>query len=151
MEYPQVIFFDAVGTLFGVKGSVGQVYADIAQQYSVEVAPQALNQAFGTAFRAAGNPAFPGVEASRLPTHEYNWWRDVAISATFKQAGVLLQFDDFDAFFDALFQHFATAAPWYLYDDTLPTLERLRSDGHSAGGVVSNFDSRLHRVLSDFG
>lgn len=24
---PQVIFFDAVGTLFGVRGSVGQVYA----------------------------------------------------------------------------------------------------------------------------
>lgn len=149
MEYPQVIFFDAVGTLFGVQGSVGHVYADIAQKYGVTAAPQTLNQAFGAAFRDAGNPAFPGVAPSQLPTHEYHWWRHVAIG-TFRQAGVLSQFDDFDAFFDDLFQHFATAAPWYLYDDTLPTLAQLRSHGITLG-VVSNFDSRLHQVLSELG
>ncbi len=37
MEKPQVIFLDAVGTLFGVKGSVGAIYSQIAADFGVEV------------------------------------------------------------------------------------------------------------------
>ncbi len=146
---PRVIFFDAVGTLFGVKGSVGTIYADIAVQHGVEVAPQTLDWAFGSAFKAAGNPAFPGVDPSELPAREYTWWREVAI-ATFNQADVLPQFEDFDAFFDQLFQYFATVAPWELYPDTIDTLRQIRSAGIELG-VVSNFDSRLHQVLPALG
>jgi putative hydrolase of the HAD superfamily len=146
---PRVIFFDAVGTLFGVKGSVGVIYADIAAQHGVEVAPQTLDWAFGSAFKAAGNPAFPGVDPSELPAREYTWWREVAI-ATFNQADVLPQFEDFDAFFAQLFQYFATAAPWDLYMDTIATLSEIRSAGIELG-VVSNFDSRLHQVLPALG
>jgi putative hydrolase of the HAD superfamily len=146
---PRVIFFDAVGTLFGVKGSVGAIYADIAAQHGVEVAPQTLDWAFGAAFKAAGNPAFPGVDPIELPAREYTWWREVAI-ATFNQADVLPQFEDFDAFFDQLFQYFATAAPWDLYIDTIDTLTQIRSAGIELG-VVSNFDSRLHQVLPALG
>jgi putative hydrolase of the HAD superfamily len=149
MERPQVIFFDAVGTLFGVKGSVGAIYADIAAQHGVEVAPQTIDWAFGSAFKAAGNPAFPGVDPSELAAREYTWWREVAI-ATFNQADVLPQFEDFDAFFDQLFRHFATGAPWDLYPDTIATLSQIRSAGIELG-VVSNFDSRLHQVLPALG
>ncbi|MEO0490944.1 MAG: hydrolase, partial [Cyanobacteria bacterium J06659_2] len=31
MDYPKVIFLDAVGTVFGVRSSVGQIYRDLAQ------------------------------------------------------------------------------------------------------------------------
>lgn len=40
MKKPKVIFLDAVGTLFGVKGSVGTVYSQIAQDFGVEVSPK---------------------------------------------------------------------------------------------------------------
>jgi putative hydrolase of the HAD superfamily len=146
---PKVIFFDAVGTLFGVKGSVGQIYSAIAFEHGVEVAPQTLDWAFGPTFKAAGNPAFPGVDPSELPAREYTWWREVAI-ATFNQADVLPQFADFDVFFDQLFHYFATAAPWDLYSDTIATLSEIRSAGIELG-VVSNFDSRLHQVLPALG
>ena len=32
---PKIIFFDAVGTLFGIKGSVGEVYKAIAKKYGL--------------------------------------------------------------------------------------------------------------------
>ena len=66
--------------------------------------------------------------------------------ATFDAAEVLPQFEDFEAFFDHLFQHFATAVPWDLYSDTVTTLQEIRSAGISLG-IISNFDSRLHKVL----
>ncbi len=40
MEKPKVIFLDAVGTIFGVKGSVGEVYSQIAAEFGVTVAPE---------------------------------------------------------------------------------------------------------------
>lgn len=43
----RVLFFDAVGTLFRVRGSVGQVYSQVAAEYGVRVDPQALDRAFG--------------------------------------------------------------------------------------------------------
>ncbi|NEO66893.1 MAG: hydrolase, partial [Moorea sp. SIO4G2] len=53
MEKPRVIFLDAVGTLFGVQGSVGEVYSAIANQFGVTVPASALNEAFVKAFASA--------------------------------------------------------------------------------------------------
>jgi putative hydrolase of the HAD superfamily len=53
MRSPQVIFVDAVGTLFGVRGSVGEQYAKIAAEFNVSLDPQLINRAFYQAFQAA--------------------------------------------------------------------------------------------------
>jgi putative hydrolase of the HAD superfamily len=146
---PQVIFFDAVGTLFGVRGSVGQVYAAIAQRHGVEVSASALDRAFFPALQAAGAPAFPTCPAIEIPQREYEWWRGVAI-ATFEAVGVMPQFATFDAFFADLFAHFGTAEPWFLYPDSIAALETLQQQGIPLG-IVSNFDSRLYQVLEALG
>ena len=52
MKQPKVIFLDAVGTLFGVKGSVGKAYANIAGQFGVEVSETAVDAAFFKSFAA---------------------------------------------------------------------------------------------------
>lgn len=143
--HPQVIFLDAVGTLFGVKSSVGAVYADVAQKFGVEVSATALNRAFFQSFRAAGSPAFGVTEPAALQAREFAWWLAIATS-TFKQADAFHQFPDFDAFFAALYAHFATAAPWVVYPDVKPALERWQRMGIPLG-VLSNFDSRLYAVL----
>lgn len=145
MQKPAVIFFDAVGTLFGVRGTVGQVYGEIAAGYGVEVSAKSLDWAFSQVFRTVGSPAFPGAVREEIPALERAWWRKVAID-TFDRSGALMQFEDFDPFFEALFEHFATAKPWELYAETIPTLESLRSAGITLG-VISNFDSRLYSVL----
>lgn len=142
---PRVIFLDAVGTLFGVAGSVGQVYADLARHHGITADPVALNQAFFRAFRAAPEMAFPGSDPAQVPEQEYRWWRVIA-QQTFSSAGVLDRFVDFDSFFADLYAHFATAAPWVLYPDVPPALERWRRRG-IALGIISNFDTRLYAVL----
>ncbi|PSN08514.1 hydrolase [filamentous cyanobacterium CCT1] len=144
---PQVIFLDAVGTLFGVKGSVGSIYADLAQNHGIEADPAILNQAFSRAFKAAPEMAFPNSDPATVPEQEYRWWR-VVTQQTFSSTGVLDRFVDFDSFFADLYAHFATAAPWLLYPDVTPALERWRRRG-IALGVISNFDTRLYQVLEE--
>ena len=142
---PKVVFFDAVGTLFGVRGSVGLAYAEVARKYGVKVPAQSLDAAFVKAFKQAGSPAFPGVPARDVPAREYQWWKQVAQS-TFNGAGALIKFEDFDAFFAELFRYFAGADPWVLYPETVPTLQKLADRGIPLG-VLSNFDSRIYGVL----
>ncbi|MBD2017182.1 HAD family hydrolase [Microcoleus sp. FACHB-53] len=145
MQQPKVIFLDAVGTLFGVRGSVGEVYSAIAQRYGVQVPIDPLNQAFVQAFANTNPPVFPGCYPDEIPQCEFEWWRVIA-QRTFQQVGVLHQFVDFDDFFDQLYNYFATAEPWFIYPDVLPALQAWQRIGIEMG-IVSNFDSRLDYVL----
>jgi putative hydrolase of the HAD superfamily len=144
---PQVIFLDAVGTLFGVAGSVGEAYARLAQHHGVTADPVALNEAFFRTFKAAPTMAFPDSDPLAVPELEYRWWRVLA-QQTFSSAGVIDRFVDFDSFFADLYAYFATAEPWVLYPDVPPALERWRRRG-IALGVISNFDTRLYQVLEE--
>lgn len=142
---PKVIFFDAVGTLFGVRGSVGQIYAEIAQLHGAKVDPVAVDDAFYAAFKTAPPMAFPGLPMEQRVNHEFEWWKAIA-RQTFATVGAIVQFSNFDRFFDHLYGHFATAQPWFIYDDTVTTLHYWRTQGVEIG-LISNFDSRIHPVL----
>jgi len=149
MERPKVIFLDAVGTLIGVKGSVGEVYRQIAQEFGVEVSADILNTKFIQSFKAAPPPIFPDADNQDIPQHEFDWWQKIALD-TFESAGVIKQFSDFSAFFSELYIHFGTAEPWFVYPDVLPALVNWRRLGIELG-VVSNFDSRIYSVLQSLG
>jgi putative hydrolase of the HAD superfamily len=144
-EAPRVIFLDAVGTLFGIRGSVGQVYAEIAGKFGVNVAADVIDRAFIQSFKAAGPPAFPTTNPVEIQAHEYHWWLTIA-THTFKRSLVFSQFSDFSAFFSVLYAHFATELPWKVYPDVQPALDRWRRQGIQLG-ILSNFDSRLYSVL----
>ncbi|MFY7805065.1 MAG: HAD-IA family hydrolase [Limnoraphis robusta] len=145
MFKPQVIFLDAVGTLFGVKDSVGEVYAKVAEQFGVKAEPNAVNQAFFKQFVASPAMAFPGKSLEEIPQLEFEWWEVIA-SNTFKQVGLFEEFNDFSDFFNALYSYFKTDQPWFVYPDVQPTLKKWQNQGILLG-VLSNFDSRLYPVL----
>ncbi|MBH8572027.1 HAD family hydrolase [Nostocaceae cyanobacterium CENA369] len=149
MERPKVIFLDAVGTLFGVKGSVGEVYRQIAHEFEVEVSAETLNKTFIQSFKAAPPPIFPDAEAQDIPQREFDWWRTIALN-TFESAGVIKQFSDFSAFFSELYIHFGTAEPWFVYPDVFQSLVNWQRLGIELG-VLSNFDSRIYSVLQSLG
>jgi putative hydrolase of the HAD superfamily len=146
MARPKVIFFDAVGTLFGVKGSVGEIYSAIAREFGVTASAASLDQAFYQGFHSAPPMAFPGTLPSEIAKREYQWWETIALD-TFSEVGVMEQFKDFSSFFATLYQYFATAQPWVIYPDVRPALEAWQRQGIEMG-IISNFDSRLHSVLT---
>ncbi|MEM7553939.1 MAG: HAD family hydrolase [Cyanobacteria bacterium P01_A01_bin.84] len=145
MEQPKVIFLDAVGTLFGVKGSVGEVYSQIAQEFNVEVSASTLNKTFLNSFKSAPPPVFTNVEEQDIPQYEFGWWKQITTN-TFKEAGVINQFQDFSTFFSELYIHFGTAEPWFVYSDVVQALINWRRMGVELG-IISNFDSRIYSVL----
>ncbi|NET00032.1 MAG: HAD family hydrolase [Sphaerospermopsis sp. SIO1G1] len=149
MKKPKVIFLDAVGTLFGVKGSVGMVYSQIAQEFGVTVSPKILNREFFKSFKAAPPPIFLDLDIYDIPQHEFDWWRIIVFN-TFEGAGVIKEFQDFSAFFSELYIHFGTAEPWFVYPDVPLALVNWQRLGVELG-VLSNFDSRLYSVLDSLG
>ncbi|MBE9114457.1 HAD-IA family hydrolase [Lusitaniella coriacea LEGE 07157] len=145
MHKPKVIFLDAVGTLFGVRGSVGEVYGAIARDFGVDLPCDRLNQAFSQSFKESKPLSFPGMELIEIPEKEFEWWQAIT-TATFEKIGARDRFSDFGAFFNKLYGHFATPAPWQVYQDILPVLDTWRKEKIELG-IISNFDSRLHAVL----
>ncbi|MEG5139443.1 MULTISPECIES: HAD-IA family hydrolase [unclassified Microcoleus] len=141
----KLIFLDAAGTLFDVRGSVGEVYAQLAKKIGVTVKSEDLNAAFYQSFVSASPMTFPGIEAAKIPQLEFDWWLAVSAKA-FQIAGVFHQFSDYPKFFAELYAHFATAEPWFVYPDVLPALNKWQQQGIELA-VVSNFDSRLYPVL----
>ena len=141
----KVIFLDAGGTLFDVRGSVGEVYGKFARSWGITVSNEDLNTAFFQSFASASPMAFPGIEAAKITQIEFEWWQSVAAKA-FQIAGVFNQFSDFPKFFAELYAHFATAEPWFVYPDVLPALNKWQQQGIELA-VVSNFDSRIYAVL----
>jgi putative hydrolase of the HAD superfamily len=146
---PQVIFFDAMGTLFGLKQSVGDIYAAIAASHGVEVDAGRLNQAFYQRFKAAPPLAFGELTLADLASKEYDWWKTLA-QAVFAHSDRLSCFPDFDAYFNELYHYFATPDPWQIYPDVMPFLTACQTPPLSVS-VISNFDSRLLAILDQLG
>ena len=142
---PKVIFFDAMGTLFDLKNSVGEIYQQFAVQHGVEIDAQSLNNAFINSFKAAPPLAFSESNFTSLNQQEFLWWKNV-VQTTFEQAEVFNNFSNFTDFFQEIYRYFATKEPWYVYPDVIHCLENCQQRGIELG-IISNFDSRLNQVL----
>jgi putative hydrolase of the HAD superfamily len=143
LNSPEVIFFDAAGTLFEVRGSVGEIYSRIASQYGCEADAAQLQQNFARWFRLQPPMAFAaGTPEDKLREMEKGWWSNL-VRAVFADCGSFLHFDEF---FDDVFERFRQPELWQVFDDVIPTLTELKRQGFRLG-VISNFDSRLDDVL----
>lgn len=145
----RVVFFDAAGTLFQVRGSVAEIYLRYAVQFGFQEKADslvAIKDAFSRAFREAPPPVFAVTEAAQLKQSERLWWFDI-VHNVFYRVGMFERFDDF---FDCVFQVFEDPASWELYPETVETLASLKQRGLELG-IVSNFDSRVFTILRGLG
>jgi putative hydrolase of the HAD superfamily len=139
----EVVFLDAGGTLFEVRGSVGQVYSRFGLRYGCAIDHREIDSAFVEAFKTAPPLAFPGLDENELRRAERHWWKEIMR----KTLGGRMPESAFEQYFEEIFEFFRKDQAWHLFPDTRPSLERLRRRGYRLG-VVSNSDSRLHDVLA---
>lgn len=142
---PKVIFFDAMGTLFGLHTSVGNIYQQFAHQYGVQIDALSLQQAFIESYQAAPPLAFATTNATDITQQEFLWWKNL-VQATFERVEVFNNFSNFTDFFGQIYTYFATQEPWYIYPDVVPCLEYWQQQNIELG-IISNFDSRLNQLL----
>jgi len=138
----RAIFFDAAGTLIKPARRVGESYAAIASHYGKSVTPAELFERFSVCFDSAPPLAFPGAVPSEIEALERRWWKRV-VGRVFEPWG---EFVGFNEFFDELFSYFAQPNAWQLYPEAIKTLAALNQRGMLLA-VISNFDSRLVRIL----
>src|SRR5438093_5129970 len=129
----RAVLFDAAETLFTTRGSVGEIYGSIARQYGSTAPTEAIQAAFTRQFRGAGPLSVKD---------QKRWWKDV-VSRVFSEVGMV---DNFDQFFDQVYDRFRGSQGWVLFPETIETLTELKHSGLKLG-VISNFDNRIYSVM----
>ena len=144
----KIIFFDAGGTLFRPWPSVGHVYARTALKHGVRVDPEVVEKAFHEKWHLRSGATANGGPQARTTSEkiERAWWYAL-VRDLFHN---LEAFDDFDAFFTELYDLFAQAECWRLFDDTLAALDALKARGQRLG-IISNWDYRLFSIVKQLG
>lgn len=147
----RALLADAHGTLIETREPVGETYARLAGEHGVEIPPWRLDDAFRRVVARAGPIAYSADWTSprARAEDERSWWH-ARVRETFRAADQTLAFDDFGAFFEAVFAHYAGATAWRACPGARESLERARALG-LATGVVSNFDHRLPQILQAIG
>jgi putative hydrolase of the HAD superfamily len=166
---PKIIFFDAGGTLFRPYPSVGHVYAKTAAKHGVQVDAEQVEKMFHAKWHERnGMMTLAGLTSEKI---ERDWWyrmvRDVFTARPLSSfpAGSGgesmdplpvaagddgMPFRDFDAFFEELYDLFARAECWRLFDDTVPVLDELKKKGFRLA-IISNWDHRLFSIVEQLG
>jgi putative hydrolase of the HAD superfamily len=141
----RAILLDAVGTIIHPRESVGTVYARSVATHGAVVDPVAMERAFRDVFPAMPPPPLRDAPS---PDDEQGWWRELV-------GGVLDHFEatsspsfDREGCFLDLYHSYERGQAWQVYPEVHSFLERCQAAGLRLG-VVSNFDRRLHLILSE--
>jgi putative hydrolase of the HAD superfamily len=142
---PKAIFFDAVGTLFHLNGTVGHHYALVAREVGLTLDAHQLDHAFYSAWKK-----MPRRAASDVPREndDKGWWREL-VDLVLDQVAPSLSELDRDNFFEIAYEHFAESGVWELYPEVPGVLKKLEPRFQLA--VISNFDGRLRFILEHLG
>ena len=126
----KAVLFDAAGTLFDTRGTVGELYSEVALGYGSDATVEAIQAAFLRHWCVSGGPK------------DKDSWKSM-VRSIFDEVGPV---SGFDTFFEELYELFRTARTWRCFSETPEVLRALRAGGYSLG-IVSNFDARLGDVL----
>jgi putative hydrolase of the HAD superfamily len=141
----KAIFFDAVGTLFYLSGTVGDHYARVGHEMGLALDPHQLDDAFHSAWKKM--PSRAAIVGPR-ENDDKDWWRELVDLVLAQVAPSLSEFDR-DNFFEIAYEHFAELGVWELYPEVHGVLKQLQPRFQLA--AISNFDGRLRLILQHLG
>ncbi|KAK3122825.1 hypothetical protein QOZ80_8AG0618870 [Eleusine coracana subsp. coracana] len=127
------LLLDAGGTLLQVARPVAETYASIGRRYGVTKPEKRIMEGFKRAFAA------PWPKTLRYQDDGRPFWRIVVAEATGCTD---------DDYFEEVYQHYAHGDAWRLPVGADTTLHELKDAGVKLA-VVSNFDTRLRKLLKD--
>lgn len=144
----RTVFFDAAGTLFSLRESVGHGYAAVARRCGFALDVVAANAAFEDQWKRM-SPYNPG---KAEPDDGKSWWRTL-VFRLLDALGDPAQLPEGrrEDFFEALYSHYALPEQWIPFPETIDVLRALKSAGRHQLGVISNFDRRVYGVLDGLG
>ncbi len=143
----KAVLFDAVGTLIRPWPSVGSVYARAARAHGLRCPARSLEAVFRPAYRELFPERFfgrSGLQTSE--SRERRWWARV-VELTFERAGCDRPSP---AAIAAGVEAFGRGTAWRPCAGAVDTLRALRERGLKIA-LVSNYDTRLHRVVDELG
>lgn len=136
----RLITFDATNTLFRVRGSVGEIYCQVALKYGIKMDAKVVDECFKAAFKRY-NDEFPNFGA-KAGLSSQKWWQDV-IGCSLNQ---LIPTETLENMSSYLYAEFINKGNWEIYKDTVPVLKSFQNRRIKLG-VVSNFDERLSLIM----
>ncbi len=143
----KVVLFDAVGTILKTTPGVIEVYHSLGQRHGSALSVAEIKvrfkdsrrKLFGLETSATRQTAGQLISSDKI---EHDLWFQLI-------KGVFVDVANPEPLFQELWRFFASPDNWQLFDDAASTIESLKSAGYLIG-IASNFDSRLHRVVSAF-
>jgi len=144
---PQGLLLDAMGTLITLQESVGTTYAAVGREHGLAADPGAIDALFPKIYRAAPPLAFSLADPQALLEAERSWW-GARIREVFAATGTPEALPP--GLVTDLFDRFADPQLWKVYPEVPDHLATWRQRDLRLA-VVSNFDRRLHGLLSSLG
>ncbi|KAH9832302.1 HAD hydrolase subfamily IA REG-2-like protein [Rhodofomes roseus] len=141
----RAVLFDALATLVAPRLPIYVQYSQTFEPYLGVLAPDLLKKSFKSALKQVQK------EKPAYQSGAEGWWGEV-IRRTALGAGADPQAVDrsLGEIVPRLLHRFSSREGYKLYDDSMPTLQRLQSTGIRTG-VISNTDARMRAVLDDLG
>lgn len=161
---PELITFDAFGTLITPSQSIGRWYREalnLQTDMQIRLPRPALFTASFNIVLTEMNKKYPCFGALNS-MDERDWWYQVVDQTYRSTTGLTNTIDSnelsllipkaFDFLYDDIF---STNQGWLIKDDTIYVLQKLiewRDQGNGPQiGIISNFDSRLNNIINELG
>ncbi len=141
-DHVSAITFDAGWTLIYPHPSVGEIYADGLARHGGHADPDVLNERFREVYREIAGQHRDDIS----PEAERRIWRRIVESTLARDCPA----EKLDTVFNDIYNRFATAECWRIFDGACETVQALKSRGYPVY-LLSNADPRFRSVFQDLG